>query len=199
MKLSRIIIPLALIFASIVGAFVMLCIVVLLFSEQGHWDISYLLSEHWEHHIARLQNDLERNPTNQVVLDKVIKYTESPNPFKRCDAIGVLCDLSYHRKPSAKLIHAQVLPVFVRALDYDAHGNWLDAQPIRRAGLEGLENLGPYAVSAIPDVKRKLSDPDPVIQYDAQETLDELEKFQTNGPNKSLQPTATAPSVSTNK
>jgi len=144
---------------------------VALFSRPGQWYVGLYLGQRDYNYITDLRDRFEENPTNLVLLDKIIARTKNVNSLSRVNAIGVLSQLSFFNSPTGKQIHATVLPIFVRAL-YEKD------QSSKRVVLEGLENLGPYALSAIPDIKKKLNDSDPIIQQEAQRTLAELGKYQ---------------------
>ena len=155
-------------------------LILALLSPAGRWDFGLWLGQRDYDYITGLRDQLRREPTNRVVLAEILARTQSPNSFSRGNAIGVLTQLSYYNTATGRQIHAQTLPIFEQALD--ERGDWSDTQPIKRAALEGLENLGPYAASAIPRIRQMLSDPDPIIRQDAKEALDRLEKCQTNRP-----------------
>jgi hypothetical protein len=143
-----------------------------LLSQPGRWYIGMYFGGRDYNYITGLRDQLQKDPTNRELLDKIIARTKHADQFCRGNAIGVLYQLSYYGSPTGKQIHDAALPVFVRALDEQD-------QSIKRAGLNGLDALGPYAVSAIPNVERKLSDPDPIIQQEAREVLQKLEKYRS--------------------
>ena len=157
---------------SVIAASLLLLGAVLL-SPAARWNFGLYLGQRDYDDITNLRDRFEQNPTNLALLDKIVARTKHPNPFSRGNAIGVLSQLSFYNSPTGKQIHTTVLPIFVRALDEED-------QDIQRTALEGLENLGPYAIPAIPDIKKKLNGPDLIIQQEAQKVLVTSENYQNH-------------------
>ena len=144
-----------------------------LLSPAARWNFGLWLGQRDYNYITGLRDKLQKEPTNSVVLNKIIARTKVQSSLSRVNALAVLTQLSFYNTPTGKQIHDQALPIFVSALNDEDLA-------FKRVGFEGLENLGPYAVSAIPEIKKKLNDSAPTIQQEAQKALDELQKFQTN-------------------
>jgi hypothetical protein len=143
----------------------------LLVSPAARLYLGFYLGERDYEYITSLRDKLERDPTNGVLLDKIVARTKVSESLSRANAIGVLEQLSFFNSVTGKQIHSRVLPIFVQALNDED-------QSTKRAALEGIENLGPYAVQAIPDVKKKLNDNDPIIREEAQTALATLQKYE---------------------
>jgi hypothetical protein len=158
---------------SVVMVVVCLVIGVLVSSPSFGWNLGLYRGKRDLDYLIDLRDKLERDPTNQALLEKIIAQTQPSNSGSRGNAIAVLSQLSFYDSATGKQIHRAVLPIFVQALNDRVQAN-------KRAALDGLGVLGPYAVSAIPAVKKKLQDPDPIIQQEAGKTLEKLQGYEQN-------------------
>jgi HEAT repeat protein len=140
--------------------------------------IGLLLGQRDYEAITSLEKRFNENPTDTKALDLIIKRTESKNDLTRANAIAVLASLSSERS-HGKSIHKRSIPVFLDGLSDET-------QSVVKVSLQGLSNLGVYAVEYIPEIMVIANEhEDPYLRDRAKDALESLQESEKRANNAS--------------
>lgn len=161
--------------AKIILAVILAVISLLFFLNAFQIPLGLHLGQRDYNYITELRDRVEADTSDREALSEIIERTKHRNSLTRTNAVAVIAQLSHHRS-TGKQLHDDVYEVLVFSLDDKE-------QSVVRCALQGLENLGPYASTAIPQIS-EIADhhEDAFIRMLASETLAVLIKEKKTEP-----------------